>query len=101
MSSETGWAAVHDVAPRPRAAAPATGLSATVADTVLQHVQLTTCGYTTDPPLLCALMVFPFVLGDGEGLFGETSEMKPLRLVDARTVGDSLAFLTYQPVRNA
>jgi uncharacterized protein len=36
----------------------ATGLSATVADTVLQHVHLTTCGYTTDPPLLCALMVF-------------------------------------------
>lgn len=36
----------------------ATGLSATVADTVLQHVQVTTCGYTTNPPLLCALMVF-------------------------------------------
>jgi hypothetical protein len=36
----------------------ATGLSATVADTVLQHVHVTTCGYTTDPPLLCALMVF-------------------------------------------
>jgi len=29
-----------------------------VADTVLQHVHVTTCGYTTDPPLLCALMVF-------------------------------------------
>jgi predicted TIM-barrel fold metal-dependent hydrolase len=36
----------------------ATGLSATVADTVLQHVHVTTCGYTTTPPLLCALMVF-------------------------------------------
>lgn len=36
----------------------ATGLSATVAETVLQHVHLTTCGYTTAPPLLCALMVF-------------------------------------------
>jgi hypothetical protein len=36
----------------------ATGLSTTVAETVLQHVHLTTCGYTTDPPLLCALMVF-------------------------------------------
>src|SRR6266849_70674 len=36
----------------------ATGLSATVADTALQHVHVTTCGYTTDPPLLCALMVF-------------------------------------------
>jgi hypothetical protein len=36
----------------------ATGLSATVAETVLQHVHVTTCGYTTEPPLLCALMVF-------------------------------------------
>jgi uncharacterized protein len=36
----------------------ATGLSATVAETLLQHVHLTTCGYTTSPPLLCALMVF-------------------------------------------
>jgi uncharacterized protein len=35
-----------------------TGLSATVAETVLQHVHVTTCGYTTEPPLLCALMVF-------------------------------------------
>jgi predicted TIM-barrel fold metal-dependent hydrolase len=34
------------------------GLSATVGDTVLQHVHVTTCGYTTSPPLLCALMVF-------------------------------------------
>ena len=47
------------------------------------------------------LMVFPVVLGAGEPLFGETSEMKPLRLVDTRTVGDGLAFLTYQPVRDA
>jgi predicted TIM-barrel fold metal-dependent hydrolase len=36
----------------------ASGLSATVADTVLGHVHVTTCGYTTSPPLLCALMVF-------------------------------------------
>jgi uncharacterized protein len=36
----------------------AKGLSATVGDTVLQHVHVTTCGYTTSPPLLCALMVF-------------------------------------------
>jgi dihydrofolate reductase len=34
-------------------------------------------------------------------LFGETSDTKPLRLTGARTVGDSLAFLTYQAVRNA
>ncbi len=35
----------------------AQGLSATVAETVRQHVHVTTCGYTTSPPLLCALMV--------------------------------------------
>jgi dihydrofolate reductase len=44
------------------------------------------------------LVVFPVVLGAGERLFGETSDQKPMRLVDARTVGDGLAFLTYQPV---
>lgn len=47
------------------------------------------------------LMIYPFVLGAGERFFGETSDKKPMRLVDTRTVGDSLAFLTYQPVRNA
>jgi dihydrofolate reductase len=47
------------------------------------------------------LMIYPFVLGAGERLFGETSDRKPMRLVDTRTVGDSLAFLTYQPVRDA
>ena len=44
------------------------------------------------------LVVFPVVLGAGERLFGETSGKKPCRLVDARTIGDGLAFLTYQPV---
>jgi dihydrofolate reductase len=47
------------------------------------------------------LVVFPVVLGAGERLFGETSDKKPTRLVDIRTIGDSLAFLTYQPVRDA
>jgi dihydrofolate reductase len=47
------------------------------------------------------LMTFPFVLGAGERLFGETSDQKPMRLVDTRTVGDSLVLLTYQPVRDA
>jgi dihydrofolate reductase len=47
------------------------------------------------------LMTFPFVLGAGERLFGETSDQKPLRLVDTCTVGDSLVLLTYQPVRDA
>ncbi|MFF3660329.1 dihydrofolate reductase family protein [Streptomyces olivochromogenes] len=47
------------------------------------------------------LTVFPVVLGSGERLFGEAGDKKPLRLVHARTVGDGLAFLTYQPVRDA
>jgi dihydrofolate reductase len=47
------------------------------------------------------LMVYPVVLGTGERLFGETSDKKPMRLVDTRTVGDGVAILTYQPVRVA
>ena len=38
------------------------------------------------------LMVFPVVLGAGERLFGETSDKKPMRLVDTQTVGDGLAY---------
>ncbi len=45
------------------------------------------------------LMVYPVVLGAGERLFGETSEKKPLRLVEARTVGDDLACLIHEPGR--
>ena len=47
------------------------------------------------------LFVYPVVLGDGERLFGETSRQKPMRLVDATTIGDGLAFLTYEIVREA
>ncbi len=47
------------------------------------------------------LVIYPFVLGAGESLFVETSAKKPMRLVDTRTVGDGLAFLAYQPVRDA
>ncbi|SRR5258706_7930359 len=47
------------------------------------------------------LVVVPVVLGAGERIFGKSSDQKPLRLVDARTIGDGLAFLTYQPVRDA
>jgi dihydrofolate reductase len=44
------------------------------------------------------LMIYPVVLGAGERLFGETSDKKPMRLVDARTVGGGVAFLTYETV---
>jgi dihydrofolate reductase len=47
------------------------------------------------------LFVFPVVLGDGERLFGKTSDKKSLRLLDSRTVGDGLAFLTYEVIRDA
>jgi dihydrofolate reductase len=47
------------------------------------------------------LMIYPVVLGDGERLFGKTSDKKTMRLVHAQTVGDSLALLTYERVRNA
>ena len=46
-------------------------------------------------------MTHPFVLGTGERLFRETSDRKPVRLVNIRTIGNNLALLTYQPVRNA
>ena len=42
------------------------------------------------------LMTYPVVVGAGERLFAETSDLKPMRLIDTRTVGDSLAFLTYR-----
>jgi dihydrofolate reductase len=47
------------------------------------------------------LVVFPVVLGAGERLFGETGNNKPMRLLDTRTIGDGLAYLTYEFVREA
>jgi dihydrofolate reductase len=45
------------------------------------------------------LKIFPVVLGAGERLFDETSDKKPMRLVDTQTLGDGVAFLTYELVR--
>ena len=47
------------------------------------------------------LVVFPVVLGAGERIFGETSSARPLRLVGTQTIGDGLAFLTYELVGDA
>ena len=44
---------------------------------------------------------YPVLLGAGERLFGETSDKKSMRLLDTRTVGDGLAYLTYELVREA
>jgi hypothetical protein len=45
-------------------------------------------------------MTFPFVVGAGERLYSDTSSVKPMHLVDSRTVGDGLALLTYRSARN-
>jgi dihydrofolate reductase len=47
------------------------------------------------------LVVFPVVLGTGARLFGETSGKKPFRLVNATTIGEGLASVTYEAVRSA
>ncbi len=47
------------------------------------------------------MVVFPVVLGAGERLFAETSDSKPMRLIDTKTIGNGLAFLTYEFVREA
>jgi dihydrofolate reductase len=47
------------------------------------------------------LVIFPVVLGAGQRLFGETSDKKPLRLVSSTTIGQGLAFVTYEIVRDA
>ena len=47
------------------------------------------------------LKIFPVVLGAGERLFGETSDKRPMRLIDTRSLGDGIVFLTYERVRDA
>ncbi len=47
------------------------------------------------------LKIYPVVLGDGKRLFGETSDKKPMRLVDTKKIDGDVAFLTYEPVRDA
>ena len=46
------------------------------------------------------LMVFPVVLGTGKRVFGETSEKKPMRLKESRTVGDDgVVVMIYERAR--
>jgi dihydrofolate reductase len=42
------------------------------------------------------LLVYPFVLGAGERIFSHTRDKLPLHLVDNRTLGDSLTYVTYE-----
>jgi dihydrofolate reductase len=47
------------------------------------------------------LVIFPVVLGDGARLFGAMSGKRPLRLLEATTIGDGLTFVTYEVARDA
>jgi dihydrofolate reductase len=47
------------------------------------------------------LKIFPVVLGAGQRLFGQTSDKKPMRLVDTQAIEGGIAYLTYQPIRDA
>jgi dihydrofolate reductase len=47
------------------------------------------------------LKIYPVVLGDGERLFGETSDKKPMRLVGTRTIDGDVVYLTYELDREA
>ena len=44
------------------------------------------------------LKIYPVVLGEGERLFTETSDKKPLRLVDIETIDGDVVHLIYEGV---
>jgi hypothetical protein len=46
-------------------------------------------------------IAYPVVLGAGERVFGETSNKNPLRLVDTKTIGDGLTYVSYEMVRDS
>jgi dihydrofolate reductase len=45
------------------------------------------------------LMVHPIVMGSGERLFEDGSDQKVLELVDSKTFGTGVLYLTYQPAQ--
>ena len=47
------------------------------------------------------LKIFPVAPRAGERLSGETSNKKPMRLLDTQTLEGGIAYLTYQSVRDA
>ncbi len=47
------------------------------------------------------LRIYPVVLGGGKRLFGESHDVKAMHLIDAQTLDDGVAVLTYEPVREA
>jgi len=46
-------------------------------------------------------MIYSFVLGTGDRLFSGQIAKVALHLVDIRTIGDDLAYMTYEVVRAA
>jgi dihydrofolate reductase len=44
------------------------------------------------------LTIYPVVLGAGERLFARARDRQRLRLVDSRTLGDNLTYVTYEAV---
>src|SRR6202035_973135 len=42
------------------------------------------------------LMVFPVILGSGKRLFGETKDLKTLKLAESKAVGDGVLILIYR-----
>jgi dihydrofolate reductase len=42
------------------------------------------------------MMIFPVILGTGDRMYGETSDKKPMRLKESRTVGDGVVILVYE-----
>ncbi len=46
------------------------------------------------------LKIYPVVLGAGQRLFGETSQKKPMRLLESRSLADGVAVLTYEAIRD-
>jgi dihydrofolate reductase len=47
------------------------------------------------------LIIYPVVLGAGDRLFRDIGDKKRVRLVRAQAVGDSLAYLTYDFLKDA
>jgi dihydrofolate reductase len=46
------------------------------------------------------LMVYPVVMGSGKRLFGDGGDRKALELVDSKTFGTGVLYLTYRPAQN-
>ena len=46
------------------------------------------------------LMIHPVVVGNGKRLFENVGDQKALELVDSKTFGTGVLYLTYQPAHN-